>query len=492
MKLNAKTIHEAQGVSGAVAFPKYDRSKLTAGIVHFGVGGFHRAHQAIYLDELMNAGKAHDFAIVGVGVLPQDEKMRDALRSQDCLYTLTQKAPDGREKVRIIGSIIDYLFAPDDPLRVTEKMADPATKIVSLTITEGGYENPKSAVFGHIYEALKLRKERGIKPFTVMSCDNIQGNGKVCREAVLVRARLAENENEDVGGRETLEWIEREVPFPSSMVDRITPQTTSGDIIVLKEKYGVEDAWPVVTEDFLQWVLEDDFPAGRPPYDDAGVQLVGDVIPYELMKLRLLNASHQGIAYFGHLLGYEFVDEAASDPLMKRFLAAYMDGEGTPTLRPLPGIDLPLYKETLLERFANAAIKDTVARLAAESSDRIPKWLVPVIDERLAQGGEVPLSAAIVASWARYAEGIDESGAAIEVVDNAKEQVIKAAAAQKDDPLAFVKQENFFSQLASDERFTKPYLAALESLHKNGARKTLELLLGGEGDVANYKKELLK
>jgi mannitol 2-dehydrogenase len=191
-------------------------------------------------------------------------------------------------------------------------------------------------------------------------------------------------------------------------------------------------------------------------------------------------------------LGYEFVDEAASDPLIKKFLAAYMDGEGTSTLRPLPGIDLPLYKKTLLERFANAAIKDTVARLAAESSDRIPKWLVPVIDERLAQGGEIPLSAAIVASWARYAEGIDESGAAIEVVDNAKEQVMKAAAAQKDDPLAFVKQENFFGQLASDERFTKPYLAALESLHKNGARKTLESLRGAAGDAAINEASAIK
>jgi mannitol 2-dehydrogenase len=371
-------------------------------------------------------------------------------------------------------------------------MASEEIKIISLTITEGGYnfdqitgefikenpdvkndinsKNPPKTVFGYIYRALKLRYEKGIKPFTVMSCDNIQGNGDVCKKAIISFAEL-------VGDKKITDWIKKEVPFPSSMVDRITPKTTPNDIKEIEEKYGIKDNWPVVSEDFMQWVLEDNFVFGRPLYEQVGVQIVNDVEPYELMKLRLLNASHQGIAYFGYLMGYEFVDEAASDPLMQKFLMRYMNDEATPTLKKVEGVDLGLYKKTLIERFTNKAIKDTIARLAADSSDRIPKWIVPVINERLKQGGKVALSAAIVASWARYAEGIDEKEQPIEIIDNAKTSVMKAAAEQKNDPLSFIRQKVFFGNLIEEERFTKDYLEALESLHKNGARNTLKMLV---------------
>src|SRR3954454_16470829 len=223
------------------------------------------------------------------------------------------------------------------------------------------------------------------------------------------------------------------------MVDRITPVTTDHDRAVLNERFGIQDGWPVVCEPFTQWVLEDRFPAGRPPLESAGVQLVPDVEPYELMKLRLLNASHQALCYLGYLSGYRYAHEVCSDPLFTGFLLGYMDDEATPTLAPVPGVDLASYKHQLIERFANPEIRDTLARLCAESSDRIPKWLLPVINEELAAGGPVRRSALVVASWARYAEGVDEQGEPIEVVDNRREEVMARARRQEADPLAFLR-----------------------------------------------------
>ena len=263
--------------------------------------------------------------------------------------------------------------------------------------------------------------------------------------------------------------------FPGSMVDRITPATTDADRREVRERFGIEDAWPVVCEPFAQWVLEDDFAAGRPAYEDAGVQLVADVEPYELMKLRLLNASHQALAYFGRLCDHELVHEAAGDPLFQRFLLRYMDEEATPTLPPVPGVDLHRYKRQLVERFANPQVRDTIARLCAESSDRIPKWLVPVIRAQLERGGEVRCAAAVVASWARYAEGVDEHGAPIEVVDRLRERVTANA---RRGPDAFIADRELFGELAADERFAAAYRAALDSLHERGARATLASLAG--------------
>ncbi|WP_242000429.1 mannitol dehydrogenase family protein [Kribbella rubisoli] len=470
--------------------PSYDRTAVTPGIVHFGVGGFHRAHQAMYLDRLMSDGKALDWGIVGVGVLPQDRRMDDVLSAQDHLYTLVIKHPDGTLEPRVIGSIVGYLFAPDDPNAVLARMVDPATRIVSLTITEGGYHvnqvtgeldasdpslaadlepgaTPGSA-FGFIVEALARRRAAGVPPFTVMSCDNIPGNGHVARKMLSSFARLKD--------ADIAEFLETEVKFPNCMVDRITPVTTDADREALAERFGVEDGWPVVCEPFTQWVLEDDFGLGRPSYEDVGVQIVEDVEPYELMKLRLLNASHQALCYLGYLAGYRYAHEVSQDKLFVDFLLGYMDDEGTPTLPPVPGVDLDRYKHQLIERFANPEVRDTLARLCAESSDRIPKWLLPVVREQLVADREIKRSVLVVASWARYAEGTDEQGGAIEVVDRLRDKLVERAQHNREDPLVFISDPDLFGDLASDERFVTQYRAALKSLHEIGARATLEAL----------------
>ena len=359
----------------SVAVPSYDRSGLTQGLVHIGVGGFHRAHQALFHDRLLAEG-ASEWAICGLGALPGDRRMQEALDAQDGLYTLVERAP-GEEEARVIGSITGYVLAPDDPEAAIEKLAAETTRIVSLTVTEGGYNisdvtgefdpdnedvahdleegaTPRTT-FGLVTEALARRRERGFGPFTVMSCDNLQGNGERAHYAFTTFARLRDPE---LG-----EWIEEHVTFPNSMVDRITPATTDADRDAVRERFGIDDRWPVVCEPFIQWVLEDAFCAGRPPYEDVGVQVVDDVEPYELMKLRLLNASHQALAYFGHLLGHEYVHEAAQDEPLRALVRKYMDEEATPTLPPVPGVDLEDYKATLIERFSNPGVRDTVARL---------------------------------------------------------------------------------------------------------------------------------
>ncbi|MGY2090043.1 mannitol dehydrogenase family protein [Nocardia gipuzkoensis] len=473
-----------------VSTPGYDRSRISPGIVHFGVGGFHRAHQAMYVDRLLERGLGDEWGICGVGVLPGDRRMRDVLRAQDGLYTLSTVAPDGTWTTRVIGSVIEYRYAPDDPEAVVAELADPATRIVSLTITEGGYhiapatgefdaddpairadlagDAPPATVFGLVAEALARRRSRGIAPFTVLSCDNIEGNGNVARRMFGAFAALR-----DAG---LGSWVAEQVCFPNSMVDRITPVTPPGATGEIERRYGLTDRWPVVTEPFAQWVLEDSFGLGRPPFEQVGVQLVDDVTPYELMKLRLLNASHQALCYFGYLSGYRLVHDAAQDPAFRRLLSRYMDLEATPTLRAVPGVDLDAYKRTLLDRFANPAIGDTIARLCAESSDRIPKWLLPVVRAQLATGGEIDCAAAVVASWARYAEGVDERGEPIEIVDRLRDRLVPLARRQREQPTAFLEERSLFGDLIEHPRFVSAYLAALDSLRTRGARATVENL----------------
>jgi mannitol 2-dehydrogenase len=485
--LNARTLAYWRD---QVPAPAYDRDEVVPGVVHVGVGGFHRAHQAMYQDRLMNMGLAMDWGICGVGMLPADRAMKDALGAQDGLYTLVLKHGDGTYEPRIIGSLVRYLFAPDDPETVIEAMAAPSTRIVSLTITEGGYNisdvtgefdsadpdvlrdlEPGAVprtVFGVVTEALRRRLTRGVAPFTVMSCDNLPGNGDLARDAFTAFARLRDPELAGV--------LERDARFPNAMVDRITPATTDADRAEVRERFGIDDQWPVVCEPFAQWVIQDAFTAGRPPYEQAGVQVVESVEPYELMKLRLLNAGHQAMCYFGYLCGYRFAHEAAQDPLFQAFLLGYMDLEATPTLAPVPGIDLGEYKRTLIERFANPEVRDTIARLCAQSSDRIPKFLLPVIRAQLATGGDIRRSAAVVASWARYAEGSDEQGEPIEVVDRYADILTALARRQREDPLAFVSNRQLFGDLAGNERFAAAYTSALTSLHQRGARSTLQSL----------------
>ena len=462
--------------------PSYDRNEIGVGIVHFGVGGFHRAHQAMYIDRLLEMGLAKEWGICGVGVMPSDRKMADVMAAQNGLYTLVLENPDGTRDARTIGSIVDYRYAPDDPESVIDLLAAPSTRIISLTITEGGYniENlggiSGSAgggdgvhVFGLVASALARRRELGIPSPTIVSCDNIEGNGEVARHAFTT---YAERLHPGLG-----EWMSTNTKFPNSMVDRITPVTTPDVIAVVKDEFGVDDQWPVAAEPFTSWVLEDDFSDGRPPLEKVDVLMVDDVTPYELMKLRLLNASHQSLCYFAYLAGYRLVHDAAGDPLFAEFLQSYMDDEATPTLKPVPGIDLPDYKRTLIERFANPGVRDTIVRLCFGSSDRIPKWLIPVIRENLRTGAPVRLSAATVASWARYAEGVDEQGEPIDVQDQLADTLVPLAKSQHENPTAFIENSALFGDLASESRFVDAYVWALDSLHRDGARATLETLL---------------
>ena len=492
--LNAGSL---SSLAGSLPVPSYDRSRLRTGIVHLGVGAFHRSHQAMYLDRLLEQGQGQDWAICGVGVLPSDRRMAEVMAAQDCLYTLVVKHADGTLEPRVVGSVVEYLLAPDDPDAVVERMAAETTRIVSLTVTEGGYNTdpvtgrfdatdpgvvhdlqPGAApatAFGLVTEALVRRRDRGLAPFTVVSCDNIQHNGDVARRSFAAFAALRDPE---LGA-----WVEREVPFPNSMVDRITPATTDEDREEVARRFGVEDRWPVVCEPFTQWVLEDRFGLGRPPLEEAGVQVVDDVEPYEMMKLRLLNAGHQALAYLGRLAGYRLVHDAAQDPLFQRLLLGYMTHEATPTLRPVPGIDLDAYRRELVARFSNPHIRGTLARLAFDGSERLTKWLLPVVRDNLAAGGEVRRSAAVVAGWARYSEGVDEQGEPIEIADRRRDTLMATARRQREDPLAFVADRELFGDLVDDERFTRPYLAALDSLHRRGARVTLEALVAEEARI---------
>jgi mannitol 2-dehydrogenase len=471
-----------------VSRPQYDRRQITTGIAHIGVGNFHRSHQAMYIDTLMNRGAAMDWGICGIGLQPADAAMRDVMAAQDGLYTLVLRHGDGTWEARVIGSVTEYLFAPDDPEAAIEKLAAPATRIVSLTITEGGYNldavtgefnaaepsvvadlRPAAVpqtVFGLVTEALARRRDRGKPAFTVLCCDNIPGNGHVSQRAFTAFARLRDPELAD--------WMTRQVRFPNCMVDRITPQTTDAGRAELSRRFGIEDQWPVLCEPFTQWVLEDDFSDGRPPLEDAGVQIVSDVEPYELMKLRLLNASHQALCHPGYLVGYRLVHDVTSDPLFARFLLDYMTREAIPTLQPVPGINLVDYANQLIERFSNPEIGDTVARLCANASDRIPKFLLPVIRQQLAAGRPFTRAAAVVASWARCAEGTDENGEPNELDDALAPQLQAAARRQRCHPTAFLEDNRaVFGDLADDNRFTRVYRSILTSLREHGVRRTL-------------------
>ncbi len=476
-----------------VPTPGYDRAVASVGIVHFGFGNFHRSHQAMYLDALMETGAGLDWGICGVGVMPHDATMRDVMREQDGLFTLVVRHPDGSLEPRVVGSALEYLYGPDDPEAVYARLVDPAVRIVSLTVTEGGYlknpatgefdpsdpavvhdldhlENPRT-VFAYIVEGLRRRRDAGLDPFTVLSCDNLQGNGDVTRQTVTEFARLVDPA--------LAAWIEAEVVFPNSMVDRITPATAAGDREALSRDFGIEDGWPVPAEPFTQWIIEDHFPLGRPALEEVGVQFVEDVGPYELMKLRLLNATHQALAYLGAPLGYLYVDETVSDPRIRRYLERYMADEAAPTLGDLPGIDLDAYMATLIERYSNPGIRDTLVRLATDGSNRMPTFTLPAIRANLEAGRPILLGATMCAAWAEYWRLIgtgEISGS--EVPQDVKAESM-ASAALADDPLAFAEQRDLFGDVAGDERFRTAFLDTRSALRDKGVHATLDGVLGG-------------
>ena len=449
--------------------PTYNRDAVTDGIVHIGVGGFHRAHEAVYLDDLLGQGKAIEWGICGVGLLPHDTLMRDALVPQDGLYTVVTRDAGG-DQARVIGSLTRYLLAPEDPAAVLSILAAPTTRIVSLTITEGGYtiDDPArpAIAFDFLTQALARRRDRGTAPFTVLSCDNVQHNGDVARQALLTFAGRRDPALAD--------WIGQHVTFPNSMVDRITPQTTDADRELVRAEFGIEDAWPVVCEPFRQWVIEDEFCNGRPPLEDAGAQMTSDVQPYERMKLRLLNAGHSALGYLGWLAGFRTIDRVASDPQFQAFLSRLWNDEVTPLLPPVPGINLDDYKTTLLARFANPRIGDQVARICLDGSAKMPKFLLPSVHEQLARGYVPRLLTLAVAGWFRYLSGTDEQGQAIKIEDPMAATLQERALAGGTDPRPLLSLHGLFGDLGQDAPFVTELEAALGRLYSDGVRAALK------------------
>lgn len=472
-------------LASSVAVPSYDRRALRRSIVHLGVGGFHRAHQAVYLDDLAERRISSEWGERGVGLLPGDRRMAEALAPQACLYTVVERGADA-DTARVIGALTDYVWAPADPERVLDMLVDPATRIVSLTITEGGYlvddktgefdadnasvredvvaDTPRT-VFGYLCAGLQRRRAASVEPFTVMSCDNLQGNGHVARTAVTSFARLRDEH--------LANWIEQHVAFPNAMVDRITPQTTDADRRMVTQTFGVDDAWPVVTEPFKQWVLEDHFSNGRPPLEEVGVQIVSNVQPYETMKLRLLNAAHQAMAYLGYLAGYRYVHEAMADQHIRSLVARMMAEEVAPLLGPVPGIDLADYQRTLVERFLNPKIRDTLARLAFGGSDRMPKFLLPSLAEALAQHRPHHLLTLATAGWLRYLRGVDEQGELIVLQDDRAAELRGLANQGGADPRPLLAVRRVFGDLADREAWVGEVSAVLHDLDARGARAVL-------------------
>ena len=480
-----------------VARPTYDIAAARVGIVHLGVGAFHRAHQAVYVDDRLAAGEM-DWAICGASLRAADTA--EALSPQDGLYTLATRDASS-EALRIVGSLRRLLVAPADPEALIAAMSDPQVRIVTLTVTEKGYchdpasgrlnedhpdirhdltspARPKSAP-GFLVEALARRRAAGVAPFAVLSCDNLPSNGATAHKVV---ARLAALRDADLG-----RWVEVHVAFPSSMIDRIVPATTDEDRTRIAAMLGVSDAWPVVTEPFTQWVVEDHFPMGRPRLEESGVTMVADVAPYELAKLRLLNGSHSTLAYLGYLSGYETVAEAMADANLAGLISGLMAKESAPTLDAGATGDLAPYMRQLLARFRNPALRHRTWQIAMDGSQKLPQRLLGTIRARLAKGEPIDRLALGVAAWMRYVTGVDEQGGAIDVRDPLAARLKAIAeregldAARLAPVLADVTE--IFGDLGGDVRFLAPVTAALATLFALGARRAVEEAARGLGDV---------
>lgn len=469
----------------------YDRARVTPGIVHLGVGAFHRAHIAVYVDSVLKADPS--WGIIGASLRRPDT--REALAPQDFLYTLVERGASGAA-FRVIGSILDVLDAATQRSQLIAAMTDPRIRIVSLTVTEKGYchdpatgaldarhpdivqdlltpEAPASAP-GLIVRALELRRAAGFAPFTVLCCDNLPANGVTTARVVTGFAMLR-----DPG---LADYIAAEVAFPSTMVDRIVPATADLDRDLVLRESGLRDAWPVVTEPFAQWVIEDRFPTGRPPLEAAGAQLVEDVLPYELMKLRMLNGSHSTIAYLGYLGGYGYVSEAVADPAIHALIHGFMTEEVMPTL-PRDVCDLGAYRDALLARFRNPALRHRTWQIAMDGSQKLPQRLLGTIRDRLALGLPVTRAALGVAAWMRYVSGVDEQGHAIDVRDPlaARLRQIAAAAGGSAAPLVdgfLGVAEVFGNDLPRNDAFRGVLAMHLGALMQDGARATVRKATG--------------
>jgi fructuronate reductase len=485
MRLSSSTL---AGLPARIRRPCYDRDSVSVGIVHLGIGAFHRAHQAVMIEDCLERGE-ETWAIAGASL--RSAETRDALLPQDNFYTLAVRSAAG-EDLRIIGALRESLVAPEAPGTLIARMAVPATRIVSLTVTEKGYchdpatgtlnedhpdirhdlanpDRPKSAI-GFLAKALRVRRSEGLAPFTILCCDNLPANGRTVKRVI---DRFATLLDRDFG-----QWVADRVACPASMVDRIVPATTDEDRARIAASLGVEDRWPVMTEPFLQWVVEDIFPEGRPDLAASGAEMVRDVTPFEHMKLRLLNGSHSTIAYLGYLAGYETVSDTVADPAFARLIRAMMDEEITPTLAMPAGSDLGGYKTALMARFANPALKHRTWQIAMDGSQKLPQRLLGTIRDRLAEGAPIGRLALGVAGWMRYVSGRDEKGAAIDVRDPLAIKLAAIAAGAGPDtsqlaPALLALPEIFGTDLPADPRFTGPVMTALEDLFEQGSARTV-------------------
>lgn len=468
--LNHKNVNRLQS---SVIVPGYQIEKVKTGMVHIGIGGFHRSHQAYFAQRLLNQNKyaGLEWGICGIALLEADRKIYEVMTSQDQLYTLMIPDINGEFSVEVIGSIKEILYAPENPCKVIQKMADISTKIISLTITEGGYnftsegnfnwdnddvlwdlQNPDKpkTVFGFLFNAMKLRRKQNCGGVTFLSCDNIEHNGDVLRLMLGAFIQKAD--------AEMIEWLNANTVFPNSMVDRITPVTTDNLKQELEKKFGLKDEWPVVCEPFVQWIIEDIFIAGRPEWEKVGAQMVTDVTPYEKMKIRLLNGGHTLVGLVGYLKGYKYIHESVSDPEISSLLKRYMDEEVTPTLNEVQGIDLEEYKRKIIERFKNPFIKDEVRRVILGSSAKFPKFILPTIFDQLRSNRSISIGVLVVANWYLYLKS--NLGRPQEVQDDMKEKLlaIVARAEEKEDPLIFLNETSLFGSLMYFNLFTEKFL----------------------------------
>ncbi len=470
-----------EGVEG----PRYDRRALSPGIVHIGLGNFHRAHQAWYLHRLMQLGEAHDWAIIGAGVRAYDAAMREKLLAQDCLTTLIELDPSGTS-AEVIGSMIDYVPIDDDNASLIRAMSDSAIRIVSMTVTEGGYyvdpvtggfdadhpdvrhdaANPARprTIFGAIAEALRRRRDAAVAPFTLLSCDNLSGNGRILRQAVVSLARLSDPDLAD--------WIDARCAFPNSMVDCIVPATGPQEI-ALAESFGLADAAPVTHERYRQWVIEDDFCAGRPDWDRVGAIISDDVHAYEAMKIRILNAGHQVIANAGEILGIPTIAECMANPLISAFFRKVQSEEIAPHVAPAPEIAPQAYIDLIDRRFANPAIVDTTRRVAFDGSSRHTGFVLPILRDGIASGAPIEGLALVEALWARMCEGSREDGTTLDPNDPFWDGLVKAASAARDRPRAWLEQAQYYGDLIDQPRFADAFERWLATIWSHGCRAAL-------------------
>lgn len=471
----------------------YDRSRLTAGILHFSVGNFHRAHQAVYLDQLIAGGGHDDWAICGVGLMddPRERAKAASFPRQDCLYTLTVCPPQGQPEIHVIGSIVEYLFAPDDPEAVFAKLCDPAIRVVSMTLTEGGYNiddethafrlsapdivhdlanptRPRTA-FGYVAEALSRRRAAGMAPFTIQSCDNLRHNGDVARTAFVSFARAR-----DPG---LADWMEAEIDFPNSMVDRITPATSDADRERLNAASGIADEIPVFCEDFIQWVMQDHFRYGRPAYERAGVQVTEDVWAYEQIKLRMLNSSHSMLAFPGTIAGYRLVHDTVADPAIAQLLFDFWNKDVIPLLTAPAGMSLEGYRDKLMERYSNPATRDQTIRIATDGASRIPIFSGDTIRSVLAKGGDFRRLAFLIAAFARCLGGVDDKGEQFHTPEPRLTADERATAANPD-PLVFLSLPIFAGLgMESHAAFVTTFQTYRDSIAQRGTLATLKDIL---------------